>query len=47
MYLQVSKSIYEYYSNKSQSFETYNRKLELKEALVQIFRDIFPCKYNI
>ena len=29
----------------SQTKECYNRKLELKEALDYIFRDIFSCKF--
>jgi hypothetical protein len=40
----MSESIYNDFIKNSQSFECFNKKQELKEALYSIFKDIIPCK---
>lgn len=41
-YPKISKSIWEHFCKHAQSCETFHRKLELKDALYNMFKDIFP-----
>lgn len=40
----MTKSMWDYFCKNMQSAECFHKKLELKEALTQMFKDIFPCK---
>jgi hypothetical protein len=40
----MTKQIWTYFSNNTQSYECYQKKVELKDALYHIMEDIFPCR---
>ncbi len=43
-FLKVTKSIWAYYTKNAQGIECYQKKLELKNALMFMFEDVFPCR---
>ena len=42
-FLRVTRSIWDYYRDNAQSLECFQKKLELKSTLYEMFRDNFPC----
>ncbi len=42
----MTKSIIDYYNENNQTFEMFEKKQQLRDAIFAMFKDIFPCMFH-
>ena len=45
LYIKITEGIWRYFESYRQSDSAYKAKVDLRDALYVIFKDVFPCKF--